>query len=133
MAFDGLPRLLDALRAFEAEAAALDRATRALAGRDGVPAPRLATVNDALMRVERAFLLPEGLPGRPWFKHAIYAPGLTTGYASWPLPGLYQAIQDDDPAMLATQTAALAARLDAARDALRAAKEAASDDGEDRP
>ncbi|MEJ7640204.1 MAG: M28 family metallopeptidase, partial [Singulisphaera sp.] len=115
MAFDGLPRLLDAVRTFEAEAAALDRATRALAGRDGVPAPRLATVNDALMRVERAFLLPDGLPGRPWFKHAIYAPGLTTGYASWPLPGLYQAIQDNDPAMLSTQTAALATRLDAAR------------------
>jgi len=133
MPFDGLPRLLEALRAFETEAAALDRATRALAGRDGVPAPRLATVNDALMRVERAFLLPDGLPGRPWFKHAIYAPGLTTGYASWPLPGLYQAIQDNDPAMLSTQTAALATRLDAARDALRAAKEAASDDGEDRP
>jgi len=129
MPFDGLPRLLDALRAFEAEAAALDRATLALAGRDGVPAPRLSTVNDALMRVERAFLLPGGLPGRPWFKHVIYAPGLTTGYASWPLPGLYQAIQDDDPAMLSTQTAALAARLDAASAALRAAKEAASDDG----
>ncbi len=129
MPFDGLPRLLEALRAFATEAAALDRATRALAGRDGVPAPRLATANDALMRVERAFLLPDGLPGRPWFKHAIYAPGLTTGYASWPLPGLYQAIQDNDPAMLSTQTAALATRLDAARDALRAAKEAASDDG----
>ena len=85
------------------------------------------------MRVERSFLLPNGLPGRPWFKHAIYAPGLTTGYASWPLPGLHQAIQEDDPAMLATQTVALAARLDAARDALRAAREAASDRGEDRP
>ena len=81
---------------------------------------RLAKVNDALMRVERAFLLPEGLPGRPWFKHAIYAPGLTTGYASWPLPGLCQAIQDNDPRCSKTQTAALATRLDAATAALGA-------------
>ena len=36
-------------------------------------------VNDLLSRVERSFLVPAGLPGRPWFKHAIYAPGLTTG------------------------------------------------------
>ncbi len=35
-------------------------------------------------KVERAFLLDEGLPGRPWFKHAVYAPGLTTGYAAGP-------------------------------------------------
>ena len=48
-------------------------------------------LNDALAKVERAFLLEKGLPGRPWFKHAVYAPGLTTGYAAWPLPAIRQA------------------------------------------
>jgi len=126
MKFDGLPALAMAVKAFQKEAAALDRATAALAAKDGVSAKSLARVNDALTRVERAFLLPGGLPGRPWFKHAVYAPGLTTGYSSWPMPGVRQAIQDHDAAMLAQQAPALAARIDAATEALRAATEAAS-------
>jgi N-acetylated-alpha-linked acidic dipeptidase len=123
--FAGLPALVKSVRAFQTEAAALDRATGTLAGLNGVDATRLARVNDALKRVERAFLLPDGLPGRPWFKHAVYAPGLTTGYASWPLPGVHQAILDNDSAMLAKQSAALVARIDAATEALRAATDQA--------
>jgi N-acetylated-alpha-linked acidic dipeptidase len=119
--FAGLTALVKSVRAFQTEAAALDRATAALAGLNGVDAARLARVNDALKRVERAFLLPDGLPGRPWFKHAVYAPGLTTGYACWPLPGVRQAILDNDGAMLAKQSVALVARIDAATEALRAA------------
>jgi N-acetylated-alpha-linked acidic dipeptidase len=124
--FEGLPRLVAAVRAFQSQAAALDHATDALARRDAVPAKHLARVNDALAKVERAFLLPKGLPGRPWFKHAVYAPGLTTGYASWPLPGVRQAVQDDDPALLAAQVPALIDRLNAATSAMKAAAEEAS-------
>ncbi len=51
--------------------------------------------------MERAFLLDKGLPDRPWFKHAIYAPGLTTGYAAWPLPAIRQALEDKSKARLA--------------------------------
>jgi N-acetylated-alpha-linked acidic dipeptidase len=91
-----------------------------------VASARLARVNGALMRVERALLLPNGLPGRPWFKHAVYAPGLTTGYASWPLPGVRQALEDNDADMLAAQVPALVDRLDAATEAMRAATEAAT-------
>jgi N-acetylated-alpha-linked acidic dipeptidase len=125
LAFDGLETMARALRSFEDVAAALDRATAALSARDGVPGDRLKRVNDALMKVERAFLLPDGLPGRTWFKHAIYAPGLTTGYASWPLPGLRQAILDDDAAMLSAQLSALIARLDAATQAMKDAESSA--------
>ena len=84
-------------------------------------------VNDALTRVERAFLLPDGLPGRPWFKHAIYAPGLTTGYASWPLPGSARRSSTTTPTMLAAQVPALVARIDAAASAMRAAQRAIGD------
>ncbi len=125
-AFDTLPKLVAAIKGFEAQAVILDAATEALAKRDGVPPAQLAKVNDALTRVERAFLLPKGLPGRPWFKHAIYAPGLTTGYAAWPLPGVRQAVNDGDAAMLAAQAAALVERIDAATAALKLAAEAAS-------
>ncbi len=125
IAFEGLPKLIAAVKGFEAQAATLDAATDALARRDGVPPAQLSKVNDALTRVERAFLLPKGLPGRPWFKHAVYAPGLTTGYAAWPLPGVRQAVNDGDAEMLAAQSAALIERIDAATAALKLAAEAA--------
>jgi N-acetylated-alpha-linked acidic dipeptidase len=121
IAFDGLPALVKSVRGFQARAASVDRGTEALAARDGVEPARLARVNDALTRVERAFLMPDGLPGRPWFKHAVFAPGLTTGYASWPLPGVRQAVLDNDAALLAAQVPVLSTRIDAAAEALRLA------------
>ena len=125
-AFEGLPRLVAAIRHFEQQAEATDAAAAALAGREGATPADFARANDALTRVERAFLLSNGLPGRPWFKHSVYAPGLTTGYASWPLPGVRQGILDSDREMLAAQAALLAERVDAATAALAKAAEAAA-------
>jgi N-acetylated-alpha-linked acidic dipeptidase len=126
--FEGLPRLIDAIRRFQSQAAAVDKATTELSAREGVPIERLSRVNDALMRVERSFLLPDGLPGRPWFKHAVYAPGLTTGYACWPFPGVRQAVIENDPALLESQTTALIARIAAATEALSAVVKVAEED-----
>ena len=103
IAFEGLPRLVASIRAFEGQAIALDAATEALAKKDGVAPAQLLKVNDALTKVERSFLIAKGLPGRPWFKHAVYAPGLTTGYASWTLPGVRQAVIDNDADLLNAQ------------------------------
>jgi N-acetylated-alpha-linked acidic dipeptidase len=125
IAFEGLPSLIKAVRGFQEQAAVLDKATEALTRMSGVEPARLARLNDALTRVERAFLNPEGLPGRPWFKHSIYAPGLTTGYACWPMPGVRQAIMENDADMLAAQLPVLVKRIDAATQALSAANEAA--------
>ena len=33
--------------------------------------------------------------------HAVYAPGLTTGYAAWPLPAIRQALEEDNKPRLA--------------------------------
>jgi len=52
-------------------------------------------VNTALMSTERALLGP-GLPGREWFRHELYAPGLNTGYAAVPLPRMGQAVLEGD-------------------------------------
>jgi N-acetylated-alpha-linked acidic dipeptidase len=123
--FAKLPELLTALKRFQAEAEAAEAATRDLSRREGVAPAKLEAVNVALQRVERAFLNPAGLPGRPWFKHAIYAPGLTTGYASWPLPGVRQAVNDADRDLLQAQVPALIARLSAATESLQAVVEAA--------
>ena len=53
---------------------------------------RLAPLNAALFRVERAMLAPDGLPGREWYRHLFYAPGFYTGYDAKTLPGLREAI-----------------------------------------
>ena len=50
----------------------------------------------ALMKVERALLDEEGLAGRPWFKHLIYAPRPT--YKAMVLPALTEAIEAGDEA-----------------------------------
>ena len=45
-------------------------------------------VNRQLALVERDLTAREGLPGRKWFRHLIYAPGAITGYATQTLPGV---------------------------------------------
>ena len=52
----------------------------------------LQKLNLILMKTERALTRKEGLPGRPWWQHQIYAPGVYTGYAAVPLPSISEAI-----------------------------------------
>jgi N-acetylated-alpha-linked acidic dipeptidase len=53
-------------------------------------------LNQTLRDAERALLTPEGLPNRPWFRHAIYAPGQYTGYAAVVIPGINEAMDKRD-------------------------------------
>lgn len=46
------------------------------------------------MQVETNWLNPDGIPGRPWFKHTLYAARYT--YAHLELPGLTEAIERGD-------------------------------------
>jgi N-acetylated-alpha-linked acidic dipeptidase len=73
-----------------------------------------ANLNRALRDAERALLLPEGLPNRPWFRHAIYAPGQYTGYAAVVIPGINEAIDQHDLARTRQQIAVLAEALNRA-------------------
>jgi len=57
------------------------------------PAPRAAQVNALLRGLERALTDPQGLPGRSWYTHLVYAPGLLTGYGAKTLPGVREAIE----------------------------------------
>lgn len=53
---------------------------------DGAVSPSsLETVNADLLGISRMFLNDKGLPGRPWFKNQIYAPGAYTGYGAKPV------------------------------------------------
>jgi N-acetylated-alpha-linked acidic dipeptidase len=51
-------------------------------------------VNEELMQVERNWCNPQGIPGRPWFKHSLYAARYT--YAHLELPGLTEAAEAGD-------------------------------------
>jgi N-acetylated-alpha-linked acidic dipeptidase len=53
----------------------------------------LAEVDRTLIGTERALTSPDGLPGRPWFQHLIYAPGFYTGYGVKTIPGVREAIE----------------------------------------
>jgi N-acetylated-alpha-linked acidic dipeptidase len=70
-----------------------------------------ARLNEALRGAERALLIPEGLPNRPWYRHAIYAPGQYTGYAAVVIPGVNEAIDANDAERTHQQLAVLAAAL----------------------
>ncbi|MGD0507526.1 MAG: M28 family metallopeptidase [Terriglobales bacterium] len=71
-------------------------------------------MNAKLREAERALLIPEGLPNRPWFHHAIYAPGQYTGYAAVVIPGVNEAIDRGDLRRTEQQIAVLAAALNRA-------------------
>jgi len=84
----------NAIDDFEAAGKRLDEsAARALAS--GVIDPKLAaTINHGTMQVERNWLNPDGIPGRPWFKHILYGARFT--YAHLELPGLTEAVEKQD-------------------------------------
>jgi N-acetylated-alpha-linked acidic dipeptidase len=78
------------------------------------PPRDVARLNQALRGAERALLMPQGLPHRPWFRHAIYAPGEYTGYAAVVIPGVNEALDKGDREAARQQLAVLAAALERA-------------------
>lgn len=82
----------DAARGWQVAAQRLENAARNARGdeRD--------TLNEALLAQERALVHKEGLPGREWFKHMVYAPGFYTGYAAQPLSAIDDAVTEGDVA-----------------------------------
>lgn len=77
--------------------------------------PRDASrLNAALLAAERALLVQQGLPRRPWYRHAIYAPGEYTGYAAVVIPGVNEALDKGDSELARQQLAILASALERA-------------------
>jgi len=81
---------------------------------------KMNQLNAALLNAEHALLVPEGLPHRPWFRHAIYAPGEYTGYAAVVIPGVNEALDRGDAERVRQQLAVLAAALERGAKALEA-------------
>ena len=120
----GITPLIDLLPLQDA-ADRLERSAHAadamLGGYETLPAETRAKVDAQLRSIDQALIDPTGLPGRPWFKNLVYAPGTLTGYGAKTLPGVREAIEQrrwDDARAYVGKTAAVlngyADRLDKA-------------------
>jgi N-acetylated-alpha-linked acidic dipeptidase len=77
-----------AAQRLQASASAYD-----LAARSAATPEQASRVGPILQRVEQTLTDARGLPGRPWYRHLIYSPGLLTGYGAKTLPGVREAIE----------------------------------------
>ncbi len=104
--------------------AALDRAaatySKALAAATLDRAP-LGAADARLMAVERSLTLKDGLPGRPWYRHQIYAPGLYTGYGVKTLPAVRESIEQKQWKRAEEQIVRVGKTLEGAAAAIEAA------------
>ena len=103
-----LSRLHKALDKMEERAVRLDEHAKKLESKLGRHIPwwnwpaklklgfAIRKVNTKYKYLERSFLFEQGLDGRPWFKHVVFAPGLWTGYAGAVFPGLMESIDNED-------------------------------------
>jgi len=105
-----LKPIRDAIDSFESAGKKLNNAlSRRLA--DNSIEPRLASaLNHGMMQVERNWLNPDGIPGRPWFKHMLYGARFT--YAHLELPGLTEAVEKKDWETAKQQAATLQQSLE---------------------
>ncbi len=72
---------------------------------------RVARVNASLRGIEGALTREEGLPGRPWYRHYVYAPGFYTGYSVKTLPAVREAIEQKQWSSVNRQIASTAEAL----------------------
>ncbi len=89
-----LSRVKKEIDAFEAAGRQLDEGLNQRLAAGTVSTEVAAELNHGMMQVERNWLNPEGIPGRPWFKHILYGARYT--YAHLELPGLTEAVEKQD-------------------------------------
>jgi N-acetylated-alpha-linked acidic dipeptidase len=109
----GITPLIDMLALQNAS----DHLTRAAGAADSVladeqslPPATQARINAALQNIDELLLDPQGLPGRPWYRNLISAPGTLTGYGAKTLPGIREGIEQrrfDDARTYVQRTAAV--------------------------
>ncbi len=85
---NALARLARTAKAYDGSLA------KAQAAGMNLSAKQSSDLNRLLQGMEQTLLDAKGLPGRPWFQHFIYAPGMTTGYGVKTLPSVRESIED---------------------------------------
>ena len=106
---EALRPLTNAAARFTSAAAAAGARIDALLATDAPDRRAAALLDEALIKTERAFLDAGGLPGRPWYRHLLFAPKPT--YAAEVLPGVTETLEAHDKKALATQVSHLVAAL----------------------
>ena len=89
-----LSAVTQAIDAFEAAGKQLNASLARKLSTGSIDAREAATINHGMMQLERNWLNPDGIPGRPWFKHILYGARYT--YAHLELPGLTEAVEKQD-------------------------------------
>ncbi|MCF8475329.1 MAG: M28 family metallopeptidase [Emcibacter sp.] len=89
-----LTELMENAQEMQKEAQKLNRQIRYSLDQGQLDSSVISSVNEKLMQFELNWLNPEGIPGRPWFKHTLYAPRYT--YAAMILPGITEAAEQKD-------------------------------------
>jgi N-acetylated-alpha-linked acidic dipeptidase len=101
--------LIAATERFAAAAATAGTRTDRLLASHDTDRRAAAQLDEALMKTERAFLDPAGLPGRPWYRHLLFAPKPT--YAAEVLPGVTETLGAHDRKQLDIQVGRLVSAL----------------------
>ncbi|HZV60304.1 MAG TPA: transferrin receptor-like dimerization domain-containing protein, partial [Candidatus Eremiobacteraceae bacterium] len=85
----------NAADAVNRSAAEFDKALAAASQHGGaaLSSPSIAEINSLLIQSERKLTTPAGIPGRPGYKHELYAPGVYTGYAAKAISSVREAME----------------------------------------
>lgn len=105
-----LDRLSSRITTFEAAGAQLNKSISAALESGKLDAASTDLLNKGLMQVESNWLTSDGIPGRPWFKHMLYAARYT--YAHLELPAITEAVEAGDTTLAQQQIKLLETALD---------------------
>lgn len=89
-------------------------------GRHPLNAAALLALNQKLRATEAVLAPEQGLPGRPWYRHLLYAPGAYTGYGVKTLPTVREALEQRDWKTAASEIVHVAQVLERYSDAIDA-------------
>ncbi len=127
----GLQRITSELSAVTAAAGELKSAGErfnllrdSLLGHGGIANAVLAKANKELRQVEQQLARPSGLVGRPFMKNLVFASDRDNGYANIALPGISEALRDNDIERAKREISDLAGRIHAAAAQVDAAAKA---------
>ncbi len=116
--------------------AAAVRTNRAVGGLLGCGQAALQTrtraldeLNGLIMKVDRNFVDERGLPRRPWYRNQLYAPGYYEGYAAKTLPGVREAIEQQEWSVAREQATGVVRALTGATTTLEQAGDVARANG----
>ncbi|KAI1802689.1 glutamate carboxypeptidase [Daldinia bambusicola] len=79
----------------------------------------LTLVNHKYRDFQRGFVSQGGLPGREFYRHLIFAPGLDTGYAATTFPGITEAVVAGNISLAAQFVQKTSDAISIARDIIR--------------